>query len=69
MSLWPAPFLGSRPVQASLTLPGSKSLTNRWLLLAALADAPSRLRAPLRSRDTELMTQALRELGARRARA
>ena len=65
MSLWPAPFLGSRPVQASLTVPGSKSLTNRWLLLAAVADAPSRLRAPLRSRDTELMAQALRELGAR----
>ena len=64
MSLWPAPFLGSRPVQASLTVPGSKSLTNRWLLLAAVADAPSRLRAPLRSRDTELMAQALRELGA-----
>lgn len=65
MSLWPAPFLGSRPVQASLTVPGSKSLTNRWLLLAAVADAPSHLRAPLRSRDTELMAQALRELGAR----
>lgn len=64
MALWPAPFLGSRPVQASLTVPGSKSLTNRWLLLAAVADAPSRLRAPLRSRDTELMAQALRELGA-----
>lgn len=64
MPLWPAPFLGSRPVKASLAVPGSKSLTNRWLLLAAVADAPSRLRAPLRSRDTELMAQALRELGA-----
>lgn len=63
-SLWPAPFVGSRPVQASLTVPGSKSLTNRWLVLAAVADGPCLLRAPLRSRDTELMAQALRSLGA-----
>ena len=62
--LWPAPFVGSRPVRSSLTVPGSKSLTCRWLVLAAAAQAPSRLRAPLRSRDTELMAQALRELGA-----
>ena len=65
MPLWPAPFVGSHPVQASLTVPGSKSLTNRWLVLAAVADAPSRLRSPLRSRDTQLMAQALRSLGAR----
>ena len=45
--------------------PGSKSLTNRFLVLAALANGPSRLRRPLRSRDTLLMAQALRALGAR----
>ncbi|MFJ5860490.1 3-phosphoshikimate 1-carboxyvinyltransferase [Pseudarthrobacter sp. NPDC092439] len=60
---WPAPF-ASRPVNATLTVPGSKSLTNRYLVLAALADGPSRLRAPLHSRDSALMIEALRELGA-----
>ncbi|TLM86765.1 3-phosphoshikimate 1-carboxyvinyltransferase [Pseudarthrobacter sp. NamE5] len=60
---WPAPF-ASRPVNATVTVPGSKSLTNRYLALAALADGPSRLRAPLHSRDSVLMIQALRELGA-----
>ena len=44
--------------------PGSKSLTNRYLVLAALADGPSRLRAPLHSRDSALMIEALRQLGA-----
>ena len=62
--LWPAPFVGSRPVGARLTVPGSKSLTNRYLLLAALADGPCRLRSPLRSRDSSLMVEALRTLGA-----
>lgn len=60
---WDAPTPG-RPVHATVRLPGSKSLTNRYLVLAALADEPSRLRAPLRSRDTLLMAQALRQLGA-----
>jgi 3-phosphoshikimate 1-carboxyvinyltransferase len=46
-------------------LPGSKSLTNRYLVLAALASDRSRLRAPLRSRDTLLMADALRSLGVR----
>lgn len=46
-----------------MRLPGSKSLTNRYLVLAALAADRSRLRAPLRSRDTLLMAQALRALG------
>src|SRR5699024_7840290 len=41
----------------------SKSLTNRFLVIAALASGTSRLRRPLRSRDTELMAQALRQLG------
>jgi 3-phosphoshikimate 1-carboxyvinyltransferase len=45
-------------------LPGSKSLTNRYLVLAALAGEPSRVRRPLRSRDTLLMAEALRSLGA-----
>lgn len=46
-----------------MSLPGSKSLTNRYLVLAALASDRSRLRAPLRSRDTLLMADALRSLG------
>jgi 3-phosphoshikimate 1-carboxyvinyltransferase len=61
--LWPAPVAG-RPVDATVTVPGSKSLTNRYLVLAALADGPSRLRAPLHSRDSALMIEALRQLGA-----
>src|SRR6476660_2630963 len=60
---WPAPF-AARPVDATVTVPGSKSLTNRYLVLAALADGPSRLRAPLHSRDSALMIEALRRLGA-----
>ncbi|MCY1674316.1 3-phosphoshikimate 1-carboxyvinyltransferase [Pseudarthrobacter sp. SL88] len=60
---WPAPYAG-RPVDATVTVPGSKSLTNRYLVLAALADGPSRLRAPLHSRDSVLMIEALRQLGA-----
>ena len=46
-----------------MTLPGSKSLTNRALVLAALAEGPSVVRRALRSRDTELMAAALRSLG------
>lgn len=59
---WSAPTPGG-PVDATVTLPGSKSLTNRYLVLAALASDRSRLRAPLRSRDTLLMAEALRALG------
>ncbi len=59
---WAAPT-ASGPVRASVSLPGSKSLTNRYLVLAALAGEPSRLRAPLRSRDTVLMAAALAALG------
>jgi len=47
-----------------VALPGSKSLTNRFLVLGALANGTSRLRRPLRSRDTLLMADALRSLGA-----
>jgi len=46
-------------------LPGSKSITNRALVLAALSEGPSRVRRPLRARDTELMAAALRALGTR----
>ncbi|MEQ1734816.1 MAG: 3-phosphoshikimate 1-carboxyvinyltransferase [Rhodoglobus sp.] len=59
---WRAP-VASGPVAAVLALPGSKSLTNRELVLAALANAPSLLRSPLISRDTLLMVEALRSLG------
>ncbi len=60
---WPGPA-ASGPLDATVTLPGSKSLTNRFLVIAALGSGISRLRRPLRSRDTELMAQALRQLGA-----
>ncbi|WP_052274392.1 3-phosphoshikimate 1-carboxyvinyltransferase [Arthrobacter sp. L77] len=60
---WRAPRL-TRPVDADLSVPGSKSLTNRYLVLAALADGPCRLRRPLHSRDSALMIAALRSLGA-----
>ena len=59
---WPAP-VASAPLDARLTIPGSKSLTNRELVLSALADAPSTLSAPLVARDTQLMADALRALG------
>lgn len=53
----------NEPVAASVRLPGSKSITNRALLLAALADGESRLIVPLHSEDTFYMASALRELG------
>src|SRR3954465_6276103 len=62
--LWPAPH-PSAPVHATVRLPGSKSLTNRALVLGALADGPSVVRRALRSRDTELMAAALVSLGTR----
>jgi 3-phosphoshikimate 1-carboxyvinyltransferase len=59
---WPAPR-PSGPLDAVVALPGSKSQTNRLLVLAALAPGRSVVRRPLRSRDTELMAEALRVLG------
>jgi 3-phosphoshikimate 1-carboxyvinyltransferase len=59
---WPAP-LASGPLAATIQLPGSKSLTNRELILASVAAGPSLLRSPLHSRDTALMIQGLRALG------
>lgn len=61
---WAAPAADG-PLDATVPLPGSKSLTNRELVLSALADSPSVLRAPLHSRDTRLMIEALRALGTR----
>ncbi|MDQ1701863.1 MAG: 3-phosphoshikimate 1-carboxyvinyltransferase [Frankiaceae bacterium] len=60
--LWPAPT-PIAPVDARVAVPGSKSVTNRALVLAALADGTSRLRRPLVSRDTTLMVAGLRALG------
>ncbi|MFI9843387.1 3-phosphoshikimate 1-carboxyvinyltransferase [Nonomuraea sp. NPDC051941] len=60
---WPAPTATS-PVTATVPLPGSKSVTNRALVLAALADGPGVVRRALRSRDADLMASALRALGA-----
>ncbi|MEI2732935.1 MAG: 3-phosphoshikimate 1-carboxyvinyltransferase [Dermatophilaceae bacterium] len=61
---WAAPT-ATKALDAVVALPGSKSLTNRYLALAGIAADPSILRAPLRSRDTLLMAAALRTLGAR----
>lgn len=59
---WSAPT-ATGPLRATVTVPGSKSLTNRELILAALADAPGRLSAPLHSDDSARMIDALRALG------
>ena len=53
----------TRPVHGEVILPGSKSLTNRALLLAALCDAPVLLTGALFSEDTHLMAEALKKLG------
>lgn len=59
---WAAPA-ADRAVEAVVPVPGSKSLTNRFLVLAALAQDSSRLTNPLRSRDSTLMCEALQALG------
>ncbi len=59
---WPAP-LAHGPLSATVRLPGSKSLTNRELVLAALASSPTELIDPLVSRDSQLMIAALESLG------
>ena len=61
--LWPAPFRGRKSVSARVTIPGSKSVTNRALILAAQATSPSVLRRPLISRDSELMSSGLQGMG------
>ncbi len=60
---WPAPQAGG-PLRARLRVPGSKSMTNRALVLAALAAGPTDILSPLEARDTRLMAGALRALGA-----
>ena len=62
-NLWRAPYRGNLPVKATLTIPGSKSVTNRALILAALCDSPSVLRRPLHSRDSALMIAGLKAIG------
>ena len=62
-NLWAAPHRGNSPVSATLTIPGSKSVTNRALILAALCDSPSILRRPLHSRDSALMIDGLKAIG------
>ena len=59
---WSAP-VATASLAANVPIPGSKSLTGRELVLAALADAPGVLHAPLHSRDSALMIDALRALG------
>jgi 3-phosphoshikimate 1-carboxyvinyltransferase len=60
---WPAIYRGATPVDISVVIPGSKSVTNRALILAAQAKSPSTLRRPLISRDSELMVAGLKALG------
>ena len=61
--LWPAPFRGRKPISSQVTIPGSKSVTNRALILAAQATSPSIIHKPLISRDSELMSAGLVSLG------
>jgi 5-enolpyruvylshikimate-3-phosphate synthase len=53
----------SKPVRAEITVPGSKSITNRALILAALADGEVTLKGALWSEDTQIMVACLQELG------
>ncbi len=54
--------LAAGPIHGSVSLPGSKSITNRALIVAALADGTSVLQDILLAEDTELMIEALRAL-------
>jgi len=69
MTNWNAPFRSkltssaANPINSRVVIPGSKSVTNRALILAAIAKTPSRLRKPLSSRDADLMVEGLRALG------
>lgn len=62
-NIWPAPYRGNQAIDSSITIPGSKSVTNRALILAALSDSPSVLHKPLHSRDSALMIAGLKALG------
>lgn len=59
---WTAP-VAHGPIDAHVSIPGSKSLTNRWLVLASLASTPTALVGALASRDSHLMIEALEALG------
>ncbi len=63
--LWPAPLRGRKPVCSRVVIPGSKSVTNRALIIAAQADSPSTLHRPLISRDSELMSAGLQAMGVK----
>ncbi len=70
MTNWSAPFrsglsAASVPINAKVSVPGSKSATNRALILAAVSKTPSVLRKPLFSRDTDLMVEGLKSLGCK----
>jgi 3-phosphoshikimate 1-carboxyvinyltransferase len=52
-----------KPVRAEITVPGSKSITNRALILAALANGDVTLKGALWSEDTQIMVDCLKELG------
>jgi 3-phosphoshikimate 1-carboxyvinyltransferase len=60
--LWPAPTAHGS-LSATVIVPGSKSASNRALILAALSDGPSTIRGLLDARDTQLMMVALKSLG------
>jgi 3-phosphoshikimate 1-carboxyvinyltransferase len=60
---WATP-LASSATRATVRLPGSKSITNRALVLAFLANSATKVVGPLRARDTELMAGAISSLGA-----
>jgi 3-phosphoshikimate 1-carboxyvinyltransferase len=62
VELWPAP-VAPGPVEATVAVPGSKSMTNRALVLAGLADGPARVENALEARDTSLMAAGLTALG------
>ncbi|PRZ43343.1 3-phosphoshikimate 1-carboxyvinyltransferase [Antricoccus suffuscus] len=62
-NLWNAPYAAT-PVDGHVEIPGSKSIMARELILSALGATPSRLRGPLRSRDSLLMRDAICALGA-----
>lgn len=61
---WAAPVAPGK-LNGEVRLPGSKSLTNRHLVLAALAQEPTLIKGMLRSRDSDLMVAALQNLGAK----
>ncbi|WP_098958694.1 3-phosphoshikimate 1-carboxyvinyltransferase [Pseudonocardia sp. N23] len=60
-STWPAPH-ATGPINGRVTVPGSKSMTNRAVLLAALSGGPSTVAGAPATRDTMLMVDALRAM-------